>query len=88
DLVVVAVPTRHHGEIAGDSLRAGAHVLIEKPMTATDAEAQRLMAIAADHGRRIGVGHSERFNPVVIALKRHWPQIGRVFQLTIRRLGP
>jgi predicted dehydrogenase len=90
DLVVVAVPTSAHLQVAVDAMRAGAHVLIEKPIAATCREARQLMAEADSLGRWLTVGHLERFNPAVVELKQRLRrgELGRVFRLHARRLGP
>ena len=68
DLVSIATPTPYHYEVAKAFLEAGAHVLVEKPITTTVAEAKDLIAVAAANGRLLQVGHLERFNPAVLAL--------------------
>jgi predicted dehydrogenase len=68
DAVSVATPTALHHAVARDFLESGAHVLVEKPITATAAEARDLIAIAARTGRVLQVGHLERFNPVILAI--------------------
>jgi len=67
EAVTIAVPTFDHARIASDCLRRSLSVLVEKPMTATVAEAEELVAVAAKAGRLLAVGHTERFNPVVRA---------------------
>ena len=67
EAVTVAVPTSEHARVAASCLRRGLAVLVEKPMTATVAEAEDLLAVAARAGRLLAVGHTERFNPVVRA---------------------
>jgi predicted dehydrogenase len=67
DAVTIAVPTVDHITVARDFLNAGVHVLVEKPMTATLAEAEELLALADRMGRVLAVGHTERFNPAVAA---------------------
>jgi predicted dehydrogenase len=67
DAASVAVPTVHHVKVAGDLMQAGVDVLIEKPLTATLAEADELIAVAHRHNRIAQVGHLERFNPAVLA---------------------
>ena len=67
DAVSIAAPTRLHYPIARDFLDHGAHVLVEKPITTTVAEADELIALAAARGRLIQVGHLERFNPALRA---------------------
>lgn len=63
----VACPTVHHRSVAGELMKAGVDVLIEKPLAVTLAEAEELVALAATHKRIAQVGHLERFNPVVRA---------------------
>jgi predicted dehydrogenase len=63
----VAVPTVHHLAVARDLLKAGVDVLIEKPLAATLAEADELVALAVKHKRIAQAGHLERFNPAVRA---------------------
>jgi len=63
----VAAPTLHHLSVAGELMKAGVDVLIEKPLAATLAEAEQLVALAAKHKRIAQVGHLERFNPAVRA---------------------
>jgi len=63
----VAVPTVHHLSVARELLQAGVDVLIEKPLAATLAEADELVALAAKHKRIAQAGHLERFNPAVRA---------------------
>jgi predicted dehydrogenase len=67
DAVSVATPTVSHHEVATRCLRAGAHVLIEKPVTKTVEEARELVALARESGLVLAVGHIERFNPAVRA---------------------
>lgn len=67
DAVSVVTPTPMHFAIARDFLAAGAHVLVEKPITETAAEARELIALAARGGRILQVGHLERFNSAILA---------------------
>jgi predicted dehydrogenase len=67
DAVTIAVPTVDHLAVARPFLEAGVHVLVEKPMTATLAEADEMIALARQHGAVLAIGHSERFNPAVTA---------------------
>lgn len=69
DAVVVAVTTSAHHRMAAEALDAGCHVLVEKPITTTIAEADDLLARAEQTGRVLAVGHVERFNPVVRAAR-------------------
>ena len=90
DAVVVAVPTRCHAEVASHALEHGAHGLVEKPIASTIAEGEALRDLAARLGRLLSVGHVERFDPALVALKQRLAAggAGRVFHLHARRLGP
>lgn len=70
DAAIVAVPTTLHAEVGCALMEAGLDVLIEKPIASTVAEAERLVATAAAHGRILQVGQLERFNPAVRALAK------------------
>ena len=65
--VSIATPTPAHFDIALAFLESGAHVLVEKPITETVAQAQQLIAAAQRAGRVLQVGHLERFNPAIVA---------------------
>jgi predicted dehydrogenase len=71
DAVSVVTPTPAHFEIADAFLAAGAHVLVEKPITETPAQAKALIAAAEKHGKILQVGHLERFNAAVLAAEPH-----------------
>ena len=71
DVVVIAVPTERHAEIALPLLESGVHTLVEKPLTQTLQEADTLIAAARRKGVVLAVGHSERFNPAVAAARPH-----------------
>ena len=90
DLAVVAVPTSAHFEVASALLEAGIPVLVEKPVAATESEAQALLELSERLGVLLAVGHVERFNPAVGALQQKLlaNELGRVFQVHTRRLSP
>jgi predicted dehydrogenase len=69
DAVSIAVPTAQHYRVARDFLNAGVHALVEKPITATVDEAQRLTALSDRQGTVVVVGHVERFKPAVQRLR-------------------
>jgi len=69
DAASVAVPTFAHFQVSRDLLEGGVDVLIEKPMTTTVEEADDLIALSESRGRILQVGHLERFNPAVAALR-------------------
>ena len=68
DAASVAVPTSSHLEVASRLLEGGLHVLVEKPLATTLADASALIALAARRERILQVGHLERFNAAVLAL--------------------
>ena len=70
DAAVIAAPTSAHAEIGCPLLENGIDLLIEKPIAADHASAQRLVETAERHGRMLQIGHLERFNPGVSALKK------------------
>ena len=65
DAVVVAVTTSAHHPVAAMALKSGCHVLVEKPLTPTLAEADDLVHTANRLGLFLAVGHVERFNPAI-----------------------
>jgi predicted dehydrogenase len=69
DAASVAVPTKHHHPVARRLLEAGKHVLIEKPLAATREEGRALVELAEARGRILQVGHLERFNAAILALR-------------------
>jgi predicted dehydrogenase len=69
DAVSIATPTPAHFDIARECLERGIHVLVEKPITETLEQARGLVEVAASRGRILQVGHLERFNPAIRALK-------------------
>ena len=72
DAVSVVTPTPAHFRIAHDFLTAGAHVLVEKPITETPREARELIQLARRQQRVLQVGHLERFNAAILAAEPHF----------------
>ncbi|GIX46422.1 MAG: oxidoreductase [Candidatus Tectimicrobiota bacterium] len=85
DVVSIAVPTSLHYPVARDFLKAGVHVLLEKPIAPTLEEARELFRLAEANGVVLHIGHVERFNGAVQELKKivHDPWL-----IECRRLGP
>jgi UDP-N-acetylglucosamine 3-dehydrogenase len=90
DAVTIAAPSELHAEIALAALEAGKHVLVEKPIATRLDDALRMAATARRVGRKLMVGHVERFNPAVGKLAELIAQdrIGRVFRAHATRVGP
>jgi len=83
--VSIVVPTRLHYEIARDCLNAGLHVLVEKPITPSLAEAEELLSISSAKELVLQVGHIERFNAAIQELQKH---IRNPKLIEVERLGP
>jgi len=91
DAVSLAVPTEAHAEIACVLLETGVHVLVEKPISRTLAEADEMIVAAARGQSLLMIGHLERFNPALVALRPHvrgplYFEIHRVGEFTARSL--
>jgi predicted dehydrogenase len=84
EAVVVATPTDTHHTSASALIERGVHVLVEKPMTRTLADADALIAAAEARGVVLGVGHIEHFNPAVAAARTHIVNPGFI---EVHRLG-
>jgi predicted dehydrogenase len=69
DVASIVVPTELHYEVAKACLDAGVHILVEKPVTRTVQEAAELVELAARRARVFQVGHLERFNPAILAVR-------------------
>jgi predicted dehydrogenase len=89
DAVIVATPTSAHREVAEQCLRAGTHVLVEKPLAATVLDAQALLTLAQEEQRVLMVGHTFLFNSAVKAIKRYIDDglLGRVRYMYFQRTG-
>jgi len=85
DAVSIVTPTPTHYDIACAFLETGAHVLVEKPITETTEQAERLIGVARQYGRVLQVGHLERFNPTILAAE---PLLTRPRFIECHRLAP
>jgi predicted dehydrogenase len=72
DAAIVATPTRTHSSVALELASRGVHLLVEKPLATTGAEADRLVSACRRRGVTLQVGHVERFNP---ALRKALPHV-------------
>lgn len=68
DAILICTPTKTHFELAQQALEAGKHIFIEKPVTATVADGEKLVALAKAKNLKFQVGHIERFNPALMVL--------------------
>lgn len=85
DAVSIVTPTETHCEIACAFLEAGTHVLVEKPIAMTLDEADRIIAAAEKSGKKLMVGHLERYNPAMVALR---PHVSNPLYFEIHRVSP
>lgn len=90
DVVTIAVPTSLHKEVALEAISRGIHLLIEKPIASSVEDGEEIIAAAHSKNVKLMIGHIERFNPAVIALKARIEagELGKVFQVDVRRQGP
>jgi predicted dehydrogenase len=90
DAVTIAVPTEDHYDVAIQAIEHGCHLLIEKPIAFSIEQGEQMIAAASAAGVCLMVGHIERFNPAVGALKEMLAQgqLGRIFQVDARRQSP
>jgi predicted dehydrogenase len=87
DAVTIAAPTHVHEAIALECIAAGAHVLVEKPIASSVDEGRSIVAAAHRKGVTLMVGHVERFNPAVEAIKD--ALVGEdILSIAITRVGP
>lgn len=85
DVVSIATPTETHREIACAFLERGVHVLVEKPMALSVVEADEMILAAEKTGAKLMVGHLERFNPAMVALR---PHVTNPLYFEIHRVSP
>jgi predicted dehydrogenase len=92
DAVVIATPTSTHYALAAAALRAGKHVLVEKPIATRLAEAEELCALAEAESRILMVGHVFLFNAAIRRVKQYLDEgkLGQIFYVSMARtnLGP
>jgi predicted dehydrogenase len=90
DMAIVALPTEEHLPAALRLAEAGVHMLIEKPLAASVEEGEQIVAACERAGVHAAVGHVERFNPALVALRERVlaGQLGDVFLVATERIGP
>jgi len=90
DAVSIACPSEFHATVALEALAAGLHVLVEKPIATTLPDALRMRGAAMEAGRKLMVGHVERFNPAVAKLRQLVAEgrLGQVYRAHTTRVGP
>ena len=88
DVVSVVVPTKLHKNVTIDTLNAGIHTLVEKPIASNTEEAKEMIELANKNGIKLTVGHVERFNLLITEIKNHINKLGKIYSVEIRRTGP
>ena len=89
DAVIVATPPRTHATVARDALEAGCHVMVEKPLATSVAEAESLITLADDKDLVLMSGHTFEYNPAVWKLREiiQRGDLGQVFHVNTARLN-
>jgi predicted dehydrogenase len=89
DGIVIATPIRTHYQLAKAALTHGKHVLVEKPLTASVAEAEELIDLALQQQRILMVGHTFEYSPAVNELRRlvQSGELGRIYCVETERLN-
>lgn len=85
DVVSIVTPTETHADIACEFLERGVHTLAEKPIARTLEEADRMIAASEKLGAKLMVGHLERYNPAIVALR---PFVKSPLYFEIHRVSP
>jgi UDP-N-acetylglucosamine 3-dehydrogenase len=90
DAAIVAVPTRFHLDAGLELAHAGVHTLVEKPLAADPEEARKLVDAFESAGLVNAVGHIERYNPALRAMRTRLEEgeLGEIYQVATRRQGP
>jgi predicted dehydrogenase len=95
EAVSICVPTRYHFQVAKQAIEKGIHCLIEKPLTLSIEDGEELVSLLTRTQLTVGVGHIERFNPIVeeikkiadkpayVEIKRHNPTSSRITDATV-----
>ena len=89
DAVAIATPVFTHHQVAMDCLRAGKHVLVEKPLARTSREAREIIETGEQMGKLVMVGHTFVYNPAVVALREIIAsgEIGEVYYVNSTRVN-
>ena len=89
DGVVIATPVRTHYRLAKEALVSGKHVLVEKPLTTSIAQAQELVTLAQEQGRILMVGHTFEYNPAVNELRKlvQNGELGKIYCVETERVN-
>ena len=89
DMVSIVVPTKLHKRVSMDTIGAGIHTLVEKPIADNTKDAKDIVLAARNNGVKLAVGHIERFNPAVTQLKKLVASgsLGKISSIMAKRVG-
>lgn len=89
DAVVIATPVQTHYQLAKEALLYGKHVLVEKPLTTSVAQAEELVTLAREQGRILMVGHTFEYSPAVNELRKlvQNGDLGKIYSIEAERLN-
>ena len=89
DAIVIATPVSSHSKLAIEAMRAGKHVLVEKPLAASVAEAETMVAVAEQEQVKLMVGHTFEYNPAVIAVRDlvQSGELGQIYYINAVRVN-
>ncbi|MBU1343722.1 MAG: Gfo/Idh/MocA family oxidoreductase [Proteobacteria bacterium] len=89
DIVAVATPVHTHFKFASEALSAGKHVFVEKPMTASVEEAEKLISLARENGCKLMVGHTFLYTAAVRKMKKivESGELGEIYYINSQRLN-
>lgn len=89
DAVLIATPVSTHFQLAWDSLSAGKHVFIEKPLTATSDEARKLIDLANQKNLTLMVGHTFEYSPPILKIQKiiESGQLGAIYYISASRVN-
>lgn len=87
--VIIATPANTHFELASEAIRKNKHVLIEKPLSTTLAQAQKLIRLSRNSSKVIMVGHTFEFNPAILKIKEFIKtnQLGEIYYIYTTRVN-
>ncbi len=88
DFAVIAIPTEEHVAAVERLAGEGVSVLVEKPLAATSDESRAIINAVDRAGVVAAVGHVERYNPALLALRERLGQLGRLVLISTERTGP
>lgn len=88
EAVLLALPHNLHCPISLQIIESGKHVLVEKPMAISVAEADRMIEAADKAGVNLMVGHTRRYDPAYQLSKTYLPKIGKAFSIVLLMMAP